>query len=167
MSICQCHRAPAWKLVSLWEMFIDCVFSVLGSTSLLVLCSLGMNNAHAYGHFALSIESYQACFIPEKQSLEESQTGRSARTGACSLWAAISQSVEGEVVPFGRTGTPKPVLLVPGAGVGHIPGARRRFPGEAGGGSRAPGGGSRWNVTLECLWTLCRFLCPLSSVAAL
>lgn len=85
MSICLRHQAPAWKLVSHLEMFIERVFSVLGSTSLLVLCSLGMNNAHAYGHFALSIESYQACFIPEKQSLEESQTGRSARTGACSL----------------------------------------------------------------------------------
>lgn len=82
---CLCHQAPVWRLVSHSEMFIDRVFSFLGCTSLLVLCSLGMNNAHTYGHFVLSIESYLAYFVAKKQSLEEYHAGGSSWTGACNL----------------------------------------------------------------------------------
>lgn len=101
-----------------------------------------MNNAHAYGRFALSIESYQACFIPEKQSLEESQTGRSARTGACSLWAAISQSSL-----VWEDGDPKARSACPGCrcsgtfpGPGGVSLARQ----EAAAEPRAAGAGGMW-----------------------
>lgn len=66
MKVCLCHQAPVWRMVSHLERFMDCVFLFLGCTNLLELCSLGMNSAHTYGLFGLSLESYQACFIPEK-----------------------------------------------------------------------------------------------------
>lgn len=86
-----CHRTPVWGLVSHLEMFTDSVFSFLGCTNLLVLCSLGMNDAHTWAfsgfHFFLCFKHRKraSMLYSEKQSLEESQTGRSAWTGACSL----------------------------------------------------------------------------------
>lgn len=172
MNICLCHQAPLWRLLSHLEMFIDRVFSFLGCTSLLVLCSLAMSNTHTYGHFVLSIESYLACFVAEKQSSEEPQPGGFSWTGACSLSCNFPKCRRGSS-PLWED-DPQPRSACPGCPCwGWQAGQcrahsrdRRRFPGGAGGGSRAPagspGGRSRcrgvpadsqrrkqtWNVTL-------------------